>query len=199
MNEKTDDRRVRKTKKALRLGLAELLAKKGLKDISVRELTDLVDLHRGTFYVHYRDIYDLYEKIEDEIVEEVGGILDAYPAEKIGDSPCPLILALFEYLADNQLMCRAMLSQNGDRTFVDKMSAIIYQKCLSDWMLLYKDCDPQKYDYFGAFIVSGCIGVLQKWLEDGMQQTPREVAAIVDEIIMQGVWFLRKPSERSAG
>ena len=49
MNNGADDRRVRKTKKALRQGLVSLLEKKKLKDITVRELTDTVDLHRGTF------------------------------------------------------------------------------------------------------------------------------------------------------
>ena len=52
MNEKQDDRRVRKTKKALREGFAVLLAQKNIKDISVRELTDLADLHREIGRAH---------------------------------------------------------------------------------------------------------------------------------------------------
>ena len=71
MNNTGDDRRVRKTKKALRQGLVALLAQKNLKDISVRELTDAVDLHRGTFYVHYRDIYELYDRMWQERIEEI--------------------------------------------------------------------------------------------------------------------------------
>ena len=66
MNSPADDRRVRKTKKALRQGLVSLLEKKNLKDVTVRELTDAVDLHRGTFYVHYRDIYELYDRMWQE-------------------------------------------------------------------------------------------------------------------------------------
>ena len=74
MNNGADDRRVRKTKKALRQGLVSLLEKKKLKDITVRELTDTVDLHRGTFYVHYRDIYELYEKMWQEAIQEIPDI-----------------------------------------------------------------------------------------------------------------------------
>ena len=83
MNTKNDDRRVRKTKKALRKGLSELLLKKNIKDISVRELTDYVDIHRGTFYLHYRDIYDLYAQIEAETAQEVKGILERYTPEEV--------------------------------------------------------------------------------------------------------------------
>ena len=47
-----EDRRVRKTKKALRESLAELLAEKSIQYISVRELTDKADVHRSTFYAN---------------------------------------------------------------------------------------------------------------------------------------------------
>ena len=49
--EKTVDRRVRKTKNQLRQGLARLMLKKSLKEITVKELTDLVDMNRGVLAV----------------------------------------------------------------------------------------------------------------------------------------------------
>ena len=56
--EKKEDRRVRRTKKLLSQGLIELMQQKQVKDITVRELADLVDVNRGTFYLYYRDIFD---------------------------------------------------------------------------------------------------------------------------------------------
>ena len=50
MEQSSTDRRVRKTKKQLRLALMELLAEKSAKSISVRELTERADINRGTFY-----------------------------------------------------------------------------------------------------------------------------------------------------
>ena len=75
MSEKTADRRVRRTKKHLRQALTKLLLEKELKDISVLELTELADINRGTFYLHYRDIYDLYEKTEGEILDKFNNII----------------------------------------------------------------------------------------------------------------------------
>ena len=49
MGEETVDRRVRKTKKQLRECLTRLLKEKKVQDITVRELTDMADLNRGTF------------------------------------------------------------------------------------------------------------------------------------------------------
>ena len=47
------DRRVRKTKAQLREGLARLMLQKSIKEITVKELVDEVDINRSTFYLHY--------------------------------------------------------------------------------------------------------------------------------------------------
>ena len=70
MAEKTD-RRVRKTKNQLKLGLAKLMQQKSIKEITVKELVNEVDINRSTFYLHYTDIYDLLHSIEDELTIEI--------------------------------------------------------------------------------------------------------------------------------
>lgn len=62
---KKEDRRVKKTEKALAEALSKLLVDKKIQNITIRELTETADLHRSTFYTHYTDIYDLYEKLEN--------------------------------------------------------------------------------------------------------------------------------------
>ena len=73
--EKTD-RRVRRTRALLLKGLIGLMKEKDIKDISVKELSDLADINRGTFYLHYNDIFDMVEKLEDELFVEFNAILD---------------------------------------------------------------------------------------------------------------------------
>ena len=65
---KETDRRVRKTREQLRHGLAELLCEKSIREITVKELVERVDINRSTFYLHYSDIYDMMEKIENGLV-----------------------------------------------------------------------------------------------------------------------------------
>ena len=68
---KKEDRRVRRTKKLLTQALTELLQKKQINEITVKELTDLADMNRGTFYLYYRDIFDMLEKIEAELFQKL--------------------------------------------------------------------------------------------------------------------------------
>ena len=59
--EKKTDRRVLRTRKMLLEGLTDLLKEKDIKDISVKELADYADINRCTFYLHYKDVYDMLE------------------------------------------------------------------------------------------------------------------------------------------
>ena len=70
------DRRVRKTRALLLQGLVKMLETHDIQDISVKELTELVDINRGTFYLHYDDIYDMLHKIEDEMFLEFNEIME---------------------------------------------------------------------------------------------------------------------------
>ena len=74
--EKKTDRRIQKTKTQLRAGLAKLMQTKSLKEITVKELVEEVDINRSTFYLHYTDIYQMLESIETELQEEIKAIIE---------------------------------------------------------------------------------------------------------------------------
>ena len=65
-----EDRRVRKTKKAICDVFCELTKDKKLNEITIKELCAKADINKSTFYLHYRDIYDLAETIENELIRE---------------------------------------------------------------------------------------------------------------------------------
>ena len=75
------DRRVRKTKAQLREGLAHLMLEKSIKEITVKELVDEVDINRSTFYLHYADIYQMLQQIEEEALENITHMLEEYPVD----------------------------------------------------------------------------------------------------------------------
>ncbi len=196
MDATTCDRRVRRTKRALRQGLAQLLKEKTINDISVKELTELADIHRGTFYLHYRDIYDLQEQIENEIVQEFLQICNRFSPEEIKADPCKLLTEIFAYLDENVDMCMALLGPNGDFAFVNKLERIMEEKCLQDWMQLYRQggADADAYAFFSSFTVSGCIGVLRKWMEGGMQVPSGRLAKMIEGMTLYGIGMLNAES-----
>ena len=81
-SEKTD-RRVRKTRKLLIEGLTQLLKEKSINEISVRELSDLVDINRGTFYLHYKDIFDMLTQIENDLFKELDTLFSSHSVKAV--------------------------------------------------------------------------------------------------------------------
>ena len=90
------DRRVRKTKAQLREGLARLMQKKSIKEISVKELVDEVDINRSTFYLHYTDIYQMLHKIEEEAMQNITEVMQNHPIDQVTRIPyCHLLSSSF--------------------------------------------------------------------------------------------------------
>ena len=109
MDKKKTDRRVRRTKTRLTEGLLHLLMQKDIKDISVRELAEYADINRCTFYLHYKDIYDMIEKIEEELFQEFNEILDAADLSEDSLNPDPVLHNIFDCLYQNQTAVAAFL------------------------------------------------------------------------------------------
>ena len=64
-----NDLRVIKTRESIEYAMMELLKKKWVSEITVTELSKLARISKGTFYLHYQDIYDLYEKLLNKHLE----------------------------------------------------------------------------------------------------------------------------------
>lgn len=67
----TNDLRVKKTKKAIKTTFLELLESKPVSKITVTELAKKAEINKATFYLHYKDIFDLYQKSLCEYLVEV--------------------------------------------------------------------------------------------------------------------------------
>lgn len=191
MENTVKDRRVKKTKNQLRLGLARLLEEKSAKDITVRELSELADINRGTFYLHYKDIFDMLEQIEGELLEDFQQVLARYPSKALNGKPLPMLKDVFRFVSDNSDMISVFIGKNGDLAFVNKFKELVKHRCLNEWMELFNTGKTQNFEHFYSFIVSGCIGLLQNWLENGKKETPENMALLAEEMILTGIKVLK--------
>lgn len=190
MGSESADRRVRKTKKQLRQGLTELLEEKSAKDITVRELSERVDINRGTFYLHYKDIFDMVEQIEIEMFEDFHNVLTKHSTNSLNGKPLPMLIDIFRFIAENADMCKVLIGKYGDMAFVNRLKGLVKDRCLNEWMVIFDTGKSQNFEYYYSFIVSGCIGLLQNWLENGFKETPEYMASLAEQMIMTGIKVL---------
>ena len=177
-----DNRSVRNTRKKLRDGLLRLMEIKPINEISVKELTDLVDVNRGTFYFHYTDIYDMLHKMEDEFFVHFSEVL--HNTIPLKESIYPYLNAIFSVLGENRSFCKIMLGPYGDMQFVEQIKLLVSETCSHIWREAAPGADSGKFEMYNAFIINGCIGIFQKWLDDAEHGgSPEEISQLAATII----------------
>lgn len=171
-----DDRRIRKTKKALRESLAELMLEKELRNITVKELTDNADVHRATFYAHYGDIYDLYEQLENAVIDELGAIITADSS----DTYEGLFKSILDYVYENSKTCRMLFKANGSRNFYDRISDFFESKYLEDWLHESGEKNvTEEWRFFTRYHIQGCLAVFSRWAENDYAYPKEKLADII--------------------
>lgn len=174
-----EDRRVRKTKRALRDGLAELLTEKSIQKITVRELVDKVDIHRSTFYTNYTDIYDLYEQISDTIIQEISDIF----SENYAVNSKVFLEILFNYIFENQQICNMYLGKNVCSTFHSRLTNLLkeaYRACWSD-EYGFTGTD-EALEYYVHFHLSGSLAVIGMWADRKFEYSIEQLVKIFTDM-----------------
>lgn len=168
MSEKTPDRRTQRTRKALFDALVELLTQKELSKVTVQEISDKAEVNRVTFYNHFLDVYDLYDKIEQEVLVEIGLLmlqLEELPSEKFFSH-------LIDYVDQNRTVFKLIFSPNAKGELRNKFTTLIeglfrqiqtekQNSDLKDTLLVYQNC----------YRSQGCLAVIERWVCRGFSES----------------------------
>lgn len=191
MKKLTNDHRTRVTRMLIRRAFTTLLKQKPIQSISITELCEEAGINRGTFYTHYTDIYDLRTKIENEMLADFKKALAPLALiEREQLTPVRVTTAVFQCLKDNSDLCTVTLGNYGDKDFALRLVNLGREICVETYSEFFKHATPKQIEYFYAFASAGCIGLLQKWLADGMLAPAEEVARMAEALMLQGVGFL---------
>jgi AcrR family transcriptional regulator len=182
--EKKENRRVRYTRMALRESLLSLLQSNPINRITVSRVCDQADVNRSTFYLYYKDAYDLLEKIEEELYEE----LDSTIAKFLDTLPSVDILRrIYEIIYKNRDLCRVLFGEFGDKAFLSKVGGIARERSMHDWKKLAGQVDDGLLEYLYAYETYTNIGVLERWIARDFPETPEQLAQMVSRLMNNGV------------
>ncbi|TFB13469.1 TetR/AcrR family transcriptional regulator [Filobacillus milosensis] len=181
------DRRKKYTRKVLKESLVTLLSQKTISKITVKELCEMADVNRSTFYTHYSDQYDLLEKIEEEIAEDMNQYLSSY-SFNVEEESLQMTEKLLEYIKDRQFMFQTLLNENGDPTFEVRLRTIAQRFMINNWLegQQLKEVDMT---YLSTFVVSGAVHVIKEWIEYDVdvKQSPKEMAELINKFANEGL------------
>ncbi|MGE5372411.1 MAG: TetR/AcrR family transcriptional regulator [Solirubrobacterales bacterium] len=182
MNEKLQktDRRVRRTKRILAVTLVDLLKEKPLNRITVKEITEIADVNRATFYRHYQDVYDMFHQVEDDLLAEFKKAVTAQPVRGLDDLR-GFYVRIFEFVGENADFGQMLAGTNREMSLVEKCKDIV-----DDFLNDARTNNLPPVDRFAnAFVVAGFVEVVKTWLNENMPVPPARMA----EYILHSIRF----------
>ncbi|WP_310551672.1 TetR/AcrR family transcriptional regulator [Paenibacillus glufosinatiresistens] len=179
------DPRVLRTRRLLKQAFFELLQEREVDKITVNQLAERATINRVTFYLHYRDVPDLMDRIADEMIREISGILSVdNPDPEQRNSPGgrrERLLKLLEHIADNSKFYKSVLATRRISVFAERLLDLISNLILGEIQRqeqLQPDGSSMQIQkdiaiWYGS---SALMGVIIKWLQNDMPYSPAYLA-----------------------
>jgi len=170
-----DDRRIQKTRKALRDALHSLVLDRGYDDLSVQDITDKANLGRATFYLHYREKDELLE----DLLREFSETFAQRHGSKISFSDRKVVQSMFEYAEDYYDFYRIMTIGKGGMIGMRKMQAII-RETYAQYLDTIEATSGGRFTvprtFLDNFMASSLMSTIYLWLEQDMPYSHAEMA-----------------------
>lgn len=175
------------TKERLKNAFWDAYSEKPLNKITVREVSQRAGCNRSTFYTYYKDIYDILEQTEDEIMEmlEQGrkvklNMLD--PDEYRRD------MAYFGgFLQSNRKCLTVLFEENGDPKLSHRIWKMLRERLTEDMSNADIALPPEMYSYIAEYIINAHAGVLALWLKRGCDVPFETLVDILFKMVGVGV------------
>lgn len=185
----TEDRRFKRTDRILRESFAQLLTEKPLHTISVKELTDRADIHRSTFYAHYTDVYDLYYRMEEDVISEIHSIIEK--DYHLNLAQCYRLLT--EYVYEHKSLSRLLFIGENSYSVIHMLTNEFHESCRSYWQRIPGvDCISKELDFIIRYHVQGCFALIRRWCESDFDISIEEMTAIITNIDNTITEYVRK-------
>lgn len=182
-----NNQRAKRTQSAIEQAFFKQAAQLPLQKITVSQIVDDSCISRGTFYLHYRDVYDLAEKICDRALSELEKDISRCIADNPDPHGFPILRLLFAYVAEHREQASFIFSKNAPtkaRARVTEMMIESLQKAIGH---SYGKVDSSQQPFTQSYISAGLLGLLESWIAKGCPSNPERMAMLAGTITVQGI------------
>jgi AcrR family transcriptional regulator len=156
-----EDRRIKKTEKAVQAAFAKLLSEKSVEEITVKKLCETADINKSTFYLHYRDIYDCADRLRDTIVEDFCDVITPYRFEELIENFSTVLNDLKNLCDKNREIYTPFLKSPGLAFSSCKIRQLVIAKFLEKAKV--QGGIDETFSCSVSFVISGMISLLEQY------------------------------------
>jgi len=157
----------------------KLLQKQPVNKITVKEVCELAEINRATFYKHYMDCFDLLKKIEEEMIAE----LQQFVQESQHNNSMDMFKKIFNKIKEDSELYITIASEHGDATFPNQILNLCYEQMNTSFEKQFPNMTMTEQEWLYYFSASGCSGVLNHWLNTGMKEDASELSKFMGDLL----------------
>lgn len=158
-----------------------LYTQKGIEHISVKEITDLAGCNRGTFYLYFKDIYDILNQIEDALIPQ-WLFPPVCPEEYENMTIRQMIENMAAFFERHRKYVVVLLGDHGDPHFARRLK----ERYLSLLSALPKvdGLDETVRPYYIEYCTCGILAMVRFWLNNEPQLPVKDFILTAIRVIL---------------
>lgn len=197
------DRRIQRTREALRVALLELTKEKNYDAISIEEITERANVGRATFYLHYKDKEDLLLEHFSEMANDMVQLISQIPfsdwlpsSEELKknydeDKPLLPLVMVFQHIYRHADFYRVLLKSDNSSRIVERIRVISSENIVRFAQTkMQNDPIPLLYEvpieFFASFFSGALLSSVVWWLEEDLRHSPEDVARMFRRLFFRG-------------
>lgn len=175
---KSIDKRILQTEAALKEALLSLLSEKKISEITVGDLTGAAAINRSTFYLHYRDVSDFFEKWMDALAEALSLRMQKEQPEGAFPWEARFIL-LLSHMKEESKTFAPLLAPHAGGALAQRLVSLLEEPVRSFAEKAREASSPAVSHAYGTMLLHGLVAVAAEWLAEGAQTPPEELAELL--------------------
>ena len=183
---KNPDRRVIKTKKAIKSAFIKLLTERDINDITVSDIAELADINRKTFYNYYAGMHELMDEIENELIGKIDEVLTEFDFTENKDTPYLVFGKLTSVINTDEELFGLLLGAQSNPGLTLKLVEMLKAKTKAVLMKYFK-VREDKLDLMLEFMVPGMVAVYQRWFRSDRSKPLESVNSDINTLVFSGI------------
>ncbi|RIO00403.1 TetR/AcrR family transcriptional regulator [Mammaliicoccus sciuri] len=194
-----EDRRVRKSKRAIKQAFIQLLTENNLDRITIQQISDLADVNRGTLYLNYEDKYALLDEMENEQIEEIKGYVDIRKMDLstktsdrfIEEFANKVIKNVITHIEQNMEFYQVILNLER-KSQIEEQLADIVRSNIKHLIGNKDNVFGIPENYYLSYVVGSMMSMIKYWVSDENRVSVEELVNYVSTIASTGPLSIMK-------
>ena len=186
MKKRATDRRVIKTKRAIKNALMHLLNDRDINDITISDIAAQADINRKTFYNYYSGVHEVIDEMEDDIISHVDEALTDIDFIDNLENPYLIFEKLTSVISTDMDTFGYLLGMNTNVGLLSKMVDLLKAKVKSV-ILPVVELDELRLNLMLEFMITGMVAVYKRWFNSDRRASIDEISRQMNILAFKGL------------